>query len=434
MKALRSTLILLFVALLGGGWIYWQERGPRITPDAVVLLRATKNEARRVVLRPANLFIERNSSGSWRVREERTGLSAPLDEQAGREFWAQIEAVQSILPVENPEGAAQYGLERPRAAIEVDGRKLEFGAPAAFDPKWIYARGDGHIALLSAELFAKTARPFSEWRDRSVVNFNPDSVAAFSLRNGKTRLDFHKTGDSWKLQTSGSRAKNADADAIENLLNSLSQSKTTRWLDERGQNAARYGLKTPRIVFESGKSRLEIGDRTAGGYAARSAGSAAIFLLPDAIFGLLDRPISDWRDRRVANFEINLITRLEISAGGRTRVLVREADDWRLENGRPDPKLRAAALDLLDFARNLRASGFLEDATIEREISRGKVPLSALKAVAADGTPIFALRFGRVGKKLTAKNQLTPETLFELDGDALDKTEAARTAIFGPRD
>lgn len=92
-KSLRSTLILLLLALAGGAFLWWNERGQAPSPGALVLLRAPKNEIRRVVFRPNNFVLERDKDGAWTVRDPKTNRAALIDEEQRRQFWAQIELV-----------------------------------------------------------------------------------------------------------------------------------------------------------------------------------------------------------------------------------------------------------------------------------------------------------------------------------------------------
>lgn len=459
MKPLRSTLILLFLVAIGGAYLIWNERGAPVAAGAVVLMRAPENEVRRVTLQPANVVVERNS---FTVRDQKTGLSAPLDSEEARGLWAQIDLVQSDLPVENPENLKQYGLENPRASIEVDGRKLEFGEVSNFDKNLIYARGSGRIGLVSATLAAKTRKTFDQWRDRDVLGSRAQNAGLFDLKNSSAQIYFEQNQSGvWRL----SAAKNgvfkarADAEIVKNALRALSDAKIGRWLDERGQNPARYGLDKATVEWKSGGLNLQIGAKTSGGYAARRDGTGAIFEIPASLFATLNRPLRDWRDSRIAVFDANSVSKIEVSARGARRVLTKneggwKADGWKREEKREgaqaDLKTRAAALDLLDFLGGLRASSFLDSTKNEAKPKFTSAKAENAKAdfgfgfgspelrieVETESGEVADVRFGRARDQLFAQNlsgDTRSGTTFAVSANALAPAQNALDILFGPR-
>lgn len=165
MKPLRSTFVLLLLAVGGGLYIYFNERGAPVAQGAVVLLRAPRESVRVVKLSPANVELRR-ADESWQVQSGRK--SAPADPDAVRELLDALELVQSQAPVENAANLEQYGLDKTAARIIVDGKSLHLGLSPRFDPSLIYARSGEQIALIPAALSALTRRPFEAWRARAV--------------------------------------------------------------------------------------------------------------------------------------------------------------------------------------------------------------------------------------------------------------------------
>lgn len=439
MKPLRSSLVLLILAAIGGVYLFRNERGAAVSPGAVVLLRAPKDGVRRVVLQPANVVIERKSAGdSFTVRDQKTGFSAQLDIEEERGLWAQIDLVQSTLPVENPEKPRQYGLENPLASIEVDGRKLEFGAIAPFNSNLIYARGSGQIGLVSAVLSSKTRKTFGGWRDRDVFGPRVKNTGSFSLRNADAQISFDKNwDDAWHLSAAKTGVANvrADAGAIESALRALANAKISRWLDERGQNPARYGLGKPTITFESGGLNLQIGAKTLGGYAARRDSTGAIFEIPASLFAVWNRPLRDWRDRKILIFDADSVARIEIARRGAAQTMVKDGENWRLDGGQSDLKIRGAALDVLDSLGALRAENFVDNVKNKAQF-RWDQPILTLEIASKTGETRSNLRFARVGGKLyaqtlvSASNRAATGTVFVLKTEALAQIQIALDKIF----
>jgi hypothetical protein len=145
--------------------------------------------------------------------------------------------------------------------------------------------------------------------------------------------------------------------------------------------------------------------------------------LPDATFALLGRPLRDWRDKTVARFDINRASRVEVSAGEQRKVLLRRDDAWQNENGESNQQTRAAALELLAFAAEMRARDFIEVAPNPAKYGLDK-PFLTLQ-IEAD-TPI-QLRFGRVGQQIYAQKSGSQDadTIFVLSSNALRASQEA---------
>lgn len=165
MKTFRSTLILLLLAVVGGLYIYFNERGAPVEQGAVVLLRAPRQSVQLIKFSPANVELRRVGTG-WRVQSGRK--SAPADPDAVRELLDALELVQSDAPVENAANLKQYGLDETAARLVVDGKSLDLGLSPRFDPSRVYARSGDQIALVSADLSVMARRSFEGWRARAV--------------------------------------------------------------------------------------------------------------------------------------------------------------------------------------------------------------------------------------------------------------------------
>ena len=427
MKSLRSSLILLVLALFGGAYLFFAERGAPSRSGALVLFSARAEQIRTIRFAPSGIELRRQDE-KWRVFDPKTRRDAPADPKAVESLLQSLEKVESDAPVSNPEKLAVYGLEKPSAQIEIDRKMLSFGASPRFDPRGVYARSDDEIALLPLQLRQTARKSFGEWRDSSILRFDAQTND-FSLQTARGRLGFQKNGEEWRLNPLGVRA---DADVVNDFLTRLGAAQISRWFDENGANPTKFRLDKPRAVIEIGEAKLEIGARQKeGGFAARNSASPAIWLLPDAVWALIDQPKNHWRDKRVAVFDAESVARLEIFDGRTSRTLLREGDDWRLKGGKNEAKVRNAALDLIDFARGLRATDFAQDATKNSQPDITP-PVFALKASDADGAVAFELRFERREKNLFVQSQGSVGTLFKLESSALDAIQIARAQIFAP--
>lgn len=412
MKPLRSSLILLLLAVLSGIYLYFNERGTPVSEGAVVLLRAPREGVQRIRFSPANLELRRQND-TWRVQTARN--SAPADPDAVKTLLDALELVQSDAPVDNAVNLKPYGLEKPAARLQVDDKVLDFGLSPRFDSSRVYARSGEQVALVPAILEEATRKSFEAWRDRAVLRFDAEKIAAFSLQTPQGSARFRKADESWKLEKPAARA---DAEVVNAFLSALASAKIEKWLDENGADAKKWGLEKPLARIGLDGARLEVGARQNGGYAARNSASNAVFLLPDATFALFNRPLRDWRDKTIARFDLNTATRLQIETQGKSKILFKNGSGWNIENGVANPKINAAALDLLSFAAALRARDFID---APRNLAQYGLDKPILRLQIEADAPV-KLRFGRAKNQLYAQQigDTASQTIFRLSRDALD--------------
>ncbi len=462
MKFLRSTLILLVLALCGGAYLFFAERGAAPRQGALILLRTPQNGARSIEFSPSNLKLQRDDTNTelWRIHDQRLGLDAPADPELTKSLLGALELVQSGAPVENPEKFSVYGLEKPRGQLRVDGQSIFFGAAPQFDARRVYARSDAGIALLETTLLDFSRQNFEAWRDKAILRFESDKVTRIALQTPRLRANFAQNGEVWNIENP--LRTRADAAIVNSAINTLQSARTTRWLDESGANLKKWGLDKPQATIslsgDQWSAKIEVGalqnSGDSGGYAARTSASRAVFLLPAAAFAIFNRPLKVWRDAQIVTFDLNSAAKIEVEARGARRVLLRDADVWQLQNnsekGGPDPqKTRAAALDLLDFLGSARAEEFVDEKRSDRFFGFDK-PVLTLKITAQNGDVVAAVRFGKAGGKISAQNwsgglenqaadkKTTDKmaanmgTVFVLSADSLDKIQSALNKILPP--
>ncbi|MDH3456464.1 MAG: DUF4340 domain-containing protein [Gemmatimonadota bacterium] len=88
---------------------------------------------------------------------------------------------------------------------------------------------------------------------------------------------------------------------------------------------------------------------------ARRVGDDNVYLLEGELVLLIDRPVSDWRDKRILSVEPDSIARISIERAGRRYELVRADSAWTFANGTATDS--AAMTRLLGELRSLSAQG-----------------------------------------------------------------------------
>lgn len=407
------------LAALTGGYIWFNERGPATREGAIELLRAPRNSIQIVRLENAGKRVElRRAGASWQVAESSRKDGVPADEDAVQALLETLELVQSDAPVQGQSDLKSFGLDKPARKIFVDEQMLELGAKSPFDPNRIYARANGKIALVPASLAEAPAKPFDLWRDKRVLRFDAEAVDSLSIQAPKVTAKFAKSGGNWRF-TAPIEAR-ADQTAVTNFLSTLGSANVTRWLDT---NTANLGFEKPLATLQIGESSLTVGKKLADGYAARNNRWPGAFVVSGGIFEAFNAPLGAWRAKRVFGFKAADATRFTLSARGKTETL-KLYERWQIEGGPREPIHNSRALDVVLWAADLEATGFVDEPGALASYGL-EVPELVLEMEAGETTLV---KIGRAKGQLYAL--LSDGTVAILSSDALDELKPALDLFF----
>src|SRR5260370_30792695 len=125
--------------------------------------------------------------------------------------------------------ASEFGLDKPAAEVTLrlkDGKQL---APARGGKSptgaWVYAREAQKPAVLalSESVLRDATRPLADFRDRTLLAFEPKSVSAFEVATRAETLAVERAEGRWRLTTPAALA--ADAQAVDDFLDKLPQQR-----------------------------------------------------------------------------------------------------------------------------------------------------------------------------------------------------------------
>jgi hypothetical protein len=229
----------------------------------------------------------------------------------------------------------------------------------------------------------------------------------------------------------------ADADAVEGLLSSLSFLRASGFVDDPDPEEE-AGFVPPQFAVELEMSREaegsdpEIARFAVGGVddigSNRFVRGAAesIYTISDESFGNFPRRVVDYRDRRLADFAVDDVRRVELgfhAATGETVAVsvTREEGGW-VSNA--DPVLSEKLDALVDALSDLRADDIIAEAFGPAELQAMELdPAKAVLLVYGDGDPaerLAEIHLGvTFGGGVTAR---TPEreTVFLIDAALAD--------------
>src|SRR5437879_8458368 len=153
----------------------------------------------------------------------------------------------------NPAKLSDFGLEPPAAEVtlEIKGGKAPLTlSVGGKNPTgvWVYAREGSKPAVvaLGESVFRDTARPVSDFRNKTVFAFDRKSVTAVDLDLDGSKMTLEVLeGGKWKIAKPGPYP--ADADVVADALDKLAGAKVKEFLGEP-KPLTPYGLDKPSSV------------------------------------------------------------------------------------------------------------------------------------------------------------------------------------------
>jgi hypothetical protein len=385
MKSLRSTLALLIIVAVFGAYIYFNERGPIADSGAVVLLRTDPKQVTQITLSQQGGPLALKKEGAvWKVQRDKSPVAVPADDSSVQSLLTDLQLIQSpqALP-DDPKNRKDFGLEKPSIALQTADAKIEFGTSPSFDATKVYARvsssGKTQVALLPATLKTAAERPFNDWRDKGALRLTLDDVQSVTVKSPILNAAFDKTksgeegaSNEWKV-TRPLDAK-ADVTTVESTLTQFSNTLSSKFFDDNPKSLKEWGLDKPQVQIEvatkDGPRALFFGKKTAGGYAAKNTLSPAVFEVPASLSSLLNRPLRDWRDKKVMEVESDKLQQITVTYKGASKTFDKKEDKWCESGAKEDDSAKGkeaadatsrTVMDLIFAVQGLEAQDFADD-------------------------------------------------------------------------
>jgi hypothetical protein len=288
----------------------------------------------------------------WRVLAE--GFSAPaLDEPVRKlvQLFSPL-AVQEFV-TDSPESLSPYGLDSPRATVRLHLKPAEqptTTTTAATEPAeetctlllggktrdGVYAklaRWDS-VFRLRASALEDYQPTLSEVRQKTVLRFEPDRIAAVEMDLPAGTVQLERQGELWRMVAPETGP--ASAAAVNRLLDDLAALLAEQFVD--AATPAAYGLQPPRASItlrpEKGDPlTLRIGARSPSGEVTfvQAGGDQSVAVVDgEEAAALLREPASYYSPRLLELPADAEVTRIALERPDFTYVLVRRDGTWRL--------------------------------------------------------------------------------------------------------
>lgn len=394
MRGLRSTLVLLALAIGLGAYVYFVERHRPPASEAEPDEKLFTFEADDVAT------LEVRSEEGTVTALERTGdawrIVAPIDAPADDANASSIASALAALEVrrvveegeEGPVDLEPFGLDEPLLDVgfslaDSDApQRLLLGdqTPTGADR---YAKLDDsdRVLLVAGYLDTTFDKTTFDLRDKTILEFDRDDLDGLEITGGDRAIRFVKDGDDWRLAEPWTAG--ADFGVVEGLIGSLGSGRMRSVESEDTGDLEPFGLGDPAfsVAVSAGSSTatLHVGGETPDGdYFARDAARPIVFTVDASLVTSLERDASEYRRKAMFAFRSYNATRLEVERGAGAAVFEKTAaaadeatdesdeadaeteDVWRRVEPDPADVPRTEMDDLLTKVSNLRAESFVE--------------------------------------------------------------------------
>jgi len=364
----RTTAILFGVALVLGAFLYFYEiRGEEARKEAEQAEKAVFPgvDAGDVVA----LQVETGEGGAARLESRDAGwrvtspVDFPADEAAADGMASTLAKLTAESRLESPEEPDVYGLGEGARVLRFEtgeeGYELRVGGKTPVGANSYVSRsGDPRVHLVPTWRLNSLQKSLDELRDRRVLDFDRDAVAALELSwpGGGVALEEREEG--WWL--TAPREARADGDAVEDLLSELAFLRAEGFVDAPPPDAE-AGLEAPAFAAtlvtraaegeEAGRRvRFALGSDPADGERlARGQHEGVLYRVPAERLSSFPRDVVAYRFKELSEFAFADARRFEIrfrEPGGEALTIEGRRGDAGWDTG-PEPMAAGLASDLV---------------------------------------------------------------------------------------
>ena len=380
MRGLRSTAMLLVVALGLGAYIYFVEsdRPPGGTPeprdmafdfesDDITRLAVTAESGDRTVLE--------KSDDRWQLVEPFAGAVDVTEVVALSSSLAALEMQRVVAEPEDAADLTAFGLGEPRIEVGAttttgtDARLLIGEQTPTGGDLYATVAGSNRVFLISGYLDGTFNKTTFDLRDKTILDFTRDQVDSLEITGTDLAIRLRQVDNRWSLVHP--IEAHADLGVTNGLVGRLSTGQMAAIEAESTDALESFGLDTPRLTVTVGlgssAATLLIGDATpAGTVYARDAVRNLVFTVSESLLTELEQGVDEYRRKNLFAFRPFNATVLEIDRDDERWKFEKveataegDADRWRRtapDEGDVEPNVMD---DLLAKLSNLRAESFV---------------------------------------------------------------------------
>jgi hypothetical protein len=428
----RNLLIAAVVLAALSGVVWWAKRHPQSSsassataspklvdiPDAQVQsIDLKKKDGATVELQRQN--------GKWAITAPEP---LPADQDAASSLVSSLSPMTADNIVEDKPGdVSKYGLNAPSLTVTVHEKngksdQVYFGddVPAG---SLVYARvgTDPKVYAVSSSTKSSLDKSANDLRDKRLLTFNSNQLTRIELASAKSDIEFGKNNQNdWQILKP--QPYRADNFQVEELLRKLTDAKMdlpSSAEDVKKIDAA-YASGKPvgdaKVSDAAGTETLDV-RKNKDDYYAKSSVVKGIYKIPADLGKELEKPLEDFRNKKIFDFVFSDPTRLEIQQVTTNTTYPLNGTDWKLNGQTIDPgKIQA----LIDKLRDLSAAKFTTTGFTS--------PVLTVTVTSNDGKRVEKAEFAQTGDEYIAQRANEP-ALYQLDAKSVNDMLEASNSI-----
>lgn len=355
-----------------GGLVWWSnkskpEDGDKPAgEDAPKILTLKAGEIQKVEIRRAGgelTVVSREGTGGWTIAEPRKYAADPDAMTSLTGALAELSADK--LVDEQTADFGPYGLKEPGVAVTAtmkDGKThtvLMGDATPSTGGFYVRTGADKRLFTIAGFTKAGIDKTAADLRDKRLLTFGKDFVSKVEMASKGGAIEFERTGQSdWKIVKPS--VMRADGWQVDELLRKLVEAKLDATVSEETAKknvtafASAAAVATVKVTDPQGAQTLEARKSKDGLLVKSSAVEGVHALASDALAGI-EKTAADFRNKKLFDFGFNEPGKVEVTAGGKTRVFAKAGETWA-EGGKTMDSIGVQSL--IDRLRDLTAAGF----------------------------------------------------------------------------
>lgn len=437
---LRNTLLLAFLFVLLGAYVFFFELQKRTTGKTEKLLNFKEEEVQSFVLNypDREIRLQRDLQGRWGIVHP---LEAPADESTVGAILSALNTSEAKRTVEEKPTAADlqnYGLDKPEVKVLISLRNgitlpsISVGAKTPVGNSSYVRRGaDAGVLLTDASLRPSLEKNLNDLRNKQILEVRPEAVKRLVLRGSKGDFALSKKGDYWFIDPP--RSYRADRMEVHGILSAIRNLSTRDFIDESPLELKKFGLDKPRLKIsvvtgeEEGVHEILFGSKPKGKnevYAVVDS-KGTVFTVDENALKQFEKDLTELRDKEILSARRDQIARLEIRTAKDSLVLAQgKKDEWRVETPKQAKTKQEAVSKYLSLLSQLKAKGFADDEAKDLKKYGLDSPSVKLSIADKDGKSLGTLLLGsKTGNEYYAAREgsATVYTIDELSYNQLNK-------------
>lgn len=362
------------------------------------------------------LFVK-GDKGTWRI-------SRPLDTEADQYAVTSLVGAVENLSIdrvleEKPKDLSLYGLDAPRMeiALTFEGGKLPVillvGKKSPLGSLYVKKGDENRVLLVGSGLDYTLNKKLFDFRDKTVVSFDRDSVQEIVLRTEKRRADVAKRDGGWVVL--GTSPVKANEETVNRILSGLTSLRVEEFVKDRPVTLKPYGLDPPvnkvALILGKDKSQIEVRLGTLApkrlAVYASATGKDSVFLLKSDAREKLDKVFDDLREMKAFTLREWDVEKFEIDDEGHSLEIGKDSSGhWHIGQAFGLLAVHASVQEMIKNLTNLKFTKIVSDAPSALSSYGLAHPFASVKLWGQGAQAPQTVHFGKkTGKSIFAKRE-----------------------------